>query len=329
MMRWLGLLCCVAAALAQSDRGAISGRVFDKEQAVAGAPIEAKYIQTGTIYKATSSANGSYSIEQLPPGNYQVTIGVDGFEKKDATVQPALISSVDFHFQPDFQLGTLGDGDVYSRIARLPKRPPPTGPTPRSADGKPDLSGVWQAPKTIDSNEPELLPKAQQLLNERFANNALDSPAARCMPDAILRLTPIFKLVHTATLLMVVIEAETPGYYQVFLDGRGHPKDPNPAWYGHSIGKWEGDTLVVDTVSFNARRWLMIFGTPISEKLHITERFQRPDLGHLQIETTIDDPDIYPKPWTIKRVSELAPNEEIMESICNENNKDPQHMVGK
>jgi hypothetical protein len=328
-MRWLSLLCCVAAALAQSGGGTISGRVLDQDQAVAGAPIEAKNIQTGTVYKAIRSANGSFTVERLPPGNYEVTISVDGFEKRDATVQPSQISSVDFHFQPDFQLGTLGDGDVYSRIARLPKRPPPAGATPRAADGTPDLSGVWRAPRTIGSNEPELLPKAQQLLNERFANNAVDSPAVRCMPDAILRLTPIFKLLHTATVLMVVIEAETPGYYQVFLDGRNHPKDANPTWYGHSVGQWDGDTLVVDTIDFNERRWLTIFGTPISKKLHITERFQRPDLGHLQIETTIDDPDIYPKPWTIKRVSELAADEEIMESICNENNKDPQHMVGR
>jgi hypothetical protein len=283
-MRWLTFLCCVAAGLGQSGRGTISGRVLDQDQAVAGAPIEAKHIQTGTVYKASSFLNGRYSIEEVPPGKYEVTISVGGFEKKETTVQSAQTSSVDFRFQPDFQLGTLGDGDIYSRIARLNKRPPLTGPTPRTPDGKPDLSGVWQAPNTIDSNEPKLLPAAQKLLNGRFENNAFDSPAVRCMPDSIFRLTPIFKLLQTATVLMVVIEAETPGYYQVFLDGRGHPKDPNPAWYGHSIGRWDADTLVVDTIGFNNRRWLTVFGTPISEKLHVTERFRRPDLGHLQIE---------------------------------------------
>ena len=328
-MRWLTLLCCVAAVLAQSGRGTIRGRVLDQDQAVAWAPVEAKNIQTGTVYKATSSADGSYSFEEVPAGKYEVTISVAGFEKKDTTVEASRTSSADFHFEPDFQLGTLGDGDIYSRIARLKTAPPPTGPTPRTADGKPDLSGVWRAPSTIDSNEPELLPAAQKLLTERFANNGLDSPAVRCMPDAILRLTPFFKLLQTTTVLMVVIEAETPGYYQVFLDGRTYPKEPDPAWYGHASGKWDGDTLVVDITGFNDRRWLTVYGTPISEKLHVTERFRRPDLGHLQIETTIDDQGIYPKPWTIKRVSELAPDEEILESICNENNKDPQHMVGK
>jgi hypothetical protein len=173
------------------------------------------------------------------------------------------------------------------------------------------------------------MPTAAKVLNERFATNGLDSPAARCMPDAILRLTPIFKVLQTATVMMLVIEGETPGYYQVFLDGRGHPKDLNPAWYGHSVGRWDGDALVVDTVGFNDRRWLTVFGTPVSARLHITERFRRPDLGHLEIETTVDDPGIYPRSWTTKRVSELAPDEEIMESICNENNQDLQHMVGK
>lgn len=313
----------------QNDRGTIRGRVLDQDQAVAGAPLEAKNVLTGVVYKAVSAGNGSFSFDNLLPGKYEVTVAVEGFEKKDAVVQPAQTSPVDFQFQPDYQLGTLGDGDVYSRIARINRRPPITGPTPRTVDGKPDLSGVWLAPKTIDSSEPELLPAAQKLLNERLTNNTADSPAVRCMPDAVLRLTPIFKIVQAASVMMVVIEAETPGYYQVFLDGRAHPREPNPAWYGHSIGRWEGDTLVVDTVGFNDRRWLTSYGTPISDKLHVTERFRRPDAGHLQIETTIDDPAVYPRSWTLKRVAVLAPDEEIMESICNENNRDAGHIVAK
>lgn len=273
-------------------------------------------------------AAATTTVADLPPGNYEVTISVAGFQKKNVTVQPTQTSSADFRFEPDFQLGTLGDGDIYSRIARLTKRAP-SGPAPRTPDGQPDFSGVWQAPITTESDEPELLPVAQQILNERFANNSLDSPAVRCMPDAILRLTPIFKILQTPGVLLLLIEAETPGYYQVFLDGRGHPRELNPAWYGHSTGRWDGDALVVDSVGFNDRRWLTVFGTPISGKLHITERFRRPNLGQLHIETTIDDPDIYPRTWTMKRVAELAPNEEIMESICNENNQNVPHMVGK
>jgi hypothetical protein len=106
-MRWLTFLCCVAAGLGQSGRGTISGRVLDQDQAVAGAPIEAKHIQTGTVYKASSFLNGRYSIEEVPSGKYEVTISVGGFEKKETTVQSAQTSSVDFRFQPDFQLRTL------------------------------------------------------------------------------------------------------------------------------------------------------------------------------------------------------------------------------
>src|SRR5689334_1228809 len=107
-MRWLAVICFTAAALAQGGRGTISGKVLDQDQAVAGAPLEAKNIQTGTVYTATSSTDGSYSIDQLPAGNYEVTIDVAGFEKKDVSVQAGQVSSVDFHFRPDFQLGTLG-----------------------------------------------------------------------------------------------------------------------------------------------------------------------------------------------------------------------------
>ena len=328
-MRALILLCSVAIAFGQGNFGQIRGRVLDKDHGLAGAPVEATNVSTNIVYKTESSTGGGYTIAGLLPGKYRIAVSIEGFDGTETNVQAGGIATVDFHFQPDFQLGTLGDGDVDSRIAFYHRPEPPKGVTPRTADGKPDLSGVWRAPKVIESNEPKLLPQAQKILNARFENNALDSPAVRCMPDAVLRLSPFFKILQTASVLMVVIEAETPGYYQIFVDGRGHPKEPNPTWYGHSIGKWDGDTLVVDTVGFNERRWLFNYGTPISSQLHITERFARPDLGHLSIETTIEDPGVYPQPWTMRRVADLAPEEEIMESICNENNKDPQHMVGK
>jgi len=326
--RWLLPFCGVILAFGQGNAGKIRGKVFDKDQGVAGAPIEAKSVPSGIVYKAESSADGAYSIDGLPLGKYEVVVNITGFEKAEVDLQKDP-SELDFHFQPDFQLGTLGDGDVYSRVALYHAPPAPGGPAPRTPDGKPDLSGVWRAPKTIESNEPQLLAEAQRIISERFENSALDSPAVRCMPDAILRLSPFFKILQTPSVLMVVIEAETPGYYQVFVDGHAHPKDPIPTWYGHSVGKWDGDTLVVDTIGFNDRRWLTQYGTPISPSLHITERFARPDLGHLTIETTVEDLGIYPKVWTMRRVADLAPDEEIMESICNENNKDPQHMVGK
>lgn len=132
---------------------------------------------------------------------------------------------------------------------------------------------------------------------------------------------------QTQTLLVIIAEGELPR--QVFLDGRGHPKDWNPAWMGHSIGHWDGDTLVVDTTGFNDKAWFGGGGIPHTEKMHITERYHRVDLGHLEIEFTIEDPDTFVKPWVIKRAAELAPNDEILEYVCTENERDLQHMVGK
>jgi hypothetical protein len=127
----------------------------------------------------------------------------------------------------------------------------------------------------------------------------------------------------------MIDENDVPGHRQVFLDGRSHPEDLQPTWMGHSVGKWEGDTLVVDTVGFNDKTWLSLETSPHTEKMHLTERFRRPDLGHLEVELIIADPEAYAKPWIMKRVSDLAPNEEVQEFICTENNRDVEHMVGK
>jgi len=129
------------------------------------------------------------------------------------------------------------------------------------------------------------------------------------------------KFIQTRDLLVILVEGSVPGVRQVFLDGRKHPDDPSPTWLGHSIGRWERDTLVVDTIGFNDRGWLDNAGHPQTEKLHIVERYRRVDLGHLDVDITIDDPGAYTKPWKVHRILELAPHEEIQEYICNENHK--------
>ena len=112
----------------------------------------------------------------------------------------------------------------------------------------------------------------------------------------------------------------------IYLDGRPHPRDVQPSWLGHSIGRWDGDTLVIDTIGLNDRVWQDLQGHPQTEKAHIIERYRRPDLGHLQIEITIDDPGAYTRPWKVRRLLDLAPGEEILEYICNENHK-TEHFV--
>jgi hypothetical protein len=117
------------------------------------------------------------------------------------------------------------------------------------------------------------------------------------------------------------------GYRQVFLDGRAHPKDADPSWMGHSSGHWDGDTLAIDTIGFNDRSWLVLY--PHTEKLHITESYRRPDLGHLQVQITIEDPETFTRPWRIKNEWVLAPNEDVQEYVCNENNRDLAHLSAK
>ena len=128
---------------------------------------------------------------------------------------------------------------------------------------------------------------------------------------------------------MLISDDDTPGFRQIYLDGREHPAEPDPAWYGHAIGRWEGDTLVIDRANFHESVWLDQDGHPHTDKLRVIERYRRPDLGHLETEVTVEDPGILAKPWTFKRTSDLAANQEIREFVCNENNPDGPHMVGK
>jgi hypothetical protein len=198
-------------------------------------------------------------------------------------------------------------------------------------DGKPDLSGVWYAQRPVDPGKPEPLPWAEALLKERAANNSKDSPGAHCLPRGMTNAGALFpyKLVQTPSLLVMLFEDDIPSHRQVFLDGRGHPKDPNPRWMGYSSGHWEGDALVVETVGFDDRSWLTAQGHPHTDMMRVIERFRRPDLGHLEIEITIDDPGAYAKPWVIKRASDLDAGDDIGEYVCTEDEKDAKHMVGK
>ena len=330
-MRFALFILCVSVGLAQSG-GTITGSVSNLPgEAVVNAPVQAINTSTNAVYRAASSASGVYTLPQLPSGTYEVSVAAPGFNpfvQKNVTVAGAQTLRLDIHLT-DYQLDTLGDGREF-RVDLISPHATPAGPTPRAADGKPDLSGVWYAQRPVDPGKPEPLPWVEALLRERAANNSKDAPGAHCLTRGVTAAGALFpyKLVQTPTLLIMLFEDDIPSHRQVFLDGRGHPKDPNPSWMGHSIGRWEGDVLVIDTEGFNDRSWLDPQGHPHTEKMRVTERIRRPELGHLEIEFTIDDPGAYKKPWTIKRIADLDPGDEIGEYVC-ENNKDPEHMVGK
>jgi hypothetical protein len=176
----------------------------------------------------------------------------------------------------------------------------------------------------------ELLPWAEELADTRAASNSKEYPPSYCLPHGPVPLLEggFFKLLHHPTSLVMLFETDTPGARQVFLDDRGHPDSFGPSWLGHSIGRWDRDTLVIDSIGFQDHGWLDFAGYPHSNRLHITQRLRRLDLGHLEITLTLDDPGAFRKPWTVTKTATLAPDEEIQEYICNENNKDVDHIVG-
>ena len=325
--------CCVTAIalFGQSDRGSIAGTVFDPLGVPAQrAAVQVKNAQTGSVQKTTSLATGKYLIADLPAGSYDISVnvpGIAGYEKKGIRVEAAKVASLDVHLHEGTQLSTLGE-DRSSIEADAELHVQLTGPTPRTPDGKPDLTGVWWRP-VVNQGKAEWLPFAQKIANERTANNRKDAPKARCLPSPIVFVGPLYEFVQTKSILVEISDDDSPGFHQIYLDGRGHPKDPDPLWYGDSIGHWEGDTLVVDRVNFIDAVWLDQGNHPHTDKLHIIERYRRPDLGHLETEITVEDPGVLAKPWTLKLVADLAPKETIREFICEEGNTDVPHMVGK
>jgi Carboxypeptidase regulatory-like domain len=330
-MRFLAICTCLslfgAAANAQ-----IAGSIADPfGNPLPNAPIQAKDATTGTVYKAISAASGAYILKDLPAGTYDVSVnipGLKGYERKGIAVAATKPTSLNIKLEETSQLSTLGE-DSLAIAADAKKHAPPSGPAPRTIGGKPDLSGIWWSPRTTDPGKPEFLPKAEAVAKQRADNNRKDSPQARCLPAPVLRLGPVYETVQSPGVLVIISDDDSPGFHQIYIDGRAHPKDPMPGWYGNNVGHWDGDTLVVDRIGFTDRVWLDQDAHPHSDQLHVVERYHRPDLGHLETEITVEDPGVLAKPYTMKRVSELAPTEEIFEFICPENNKDVEHLVGK
>jgi len=329
-----GVVCALFTAMtfAQTQPGAIEGKVLDPIGAgLANETVQAKNTKNGKLFRATSAADGSYVLKDLPAGSYEVIASVPGFrgfDEKNVAVSSAKTTALDIHIEDTTQLATLGE-DRLAIEAAAKRHKPPAGPAPRMKDGKPDLSGTWWTPRTVDPGRPEWLPNAVAVAKERSDNNRRDSPQARCLPAPVLRLGPVYETVQSARMMVIISDDDSPGFHQIYLDGRSHPQDPTPSWYGHNVGHWEGDALVVDRAGFNDQVWLDQESHPHSDKLHVIEKYTRPDLGHLITEITVEDPGVLAHPYTLKRESELAPAEDIYEFICPENNRDVTHLVGK
>jgi hypothetical protein len=248
-------------------------------------------------------------------------------------------------------------------IPRTPDgKPNLSARAPRAANGRPDLSGLWQT----NSASPDVLarlipgatngageeplsqyfinilsdfkledaplrPEAAEQLRQRAKTFSDESPLPHCLPEGmpLVEMAPApYKIIQSPGLTVMLYERDTT-YRQVYTDGRSLPDDPQPSWLGYSVGKWDGDSLVVDSNGFNERGWLDARGHTHSEAMHLTERFHRIDFGHMELQITIDDPKTYTKPFTIKLNQRLLPDSDLLESFCAENEKDATHLREK
>ena len=228
-----------------------------------------------------------------------------------------------------------------------------SAPAPKLVDGKPDFSGIWSSDE-VDARNPGVPPNpndattsrrminlgaelkgglpyqpwAQALAKERTANKAVDDPHIQCKPDSFLRsyaAPHLMKIVHTPGLMLELNEWNA-NYRQVFTDARPLPKDPNPTWQGYSTAKWEGDTLIVDSIGFRDDTWIDWNGSVITEDAKVRQEYRRPDFGHLEMKVTVDDPKAYTKPWTVMIKERLLVDVELIDEICLENEKSLIHL---
>jgi len=239
-------------------------------------------------------------------------------------------------------------------------KPNLSAPAPRASNRKPDFSGVWQIePTPADElkrlygdlsvlatlgDDPRAMskyvfnifadfkrgtepirPEAVQIQRARAGQSL---PTTDCLPGGLpfIYLIPTAsKIIQTPGLIAIIHEGDGT-FRQIYTDGRRHPDDPQPLWMGYSVGAWNADTLIVDTIGFNDKSWLDGAGHPHSDALHLIKRIRRRDFGHLDMQVTVDDPKLYTQPFTIRFTERLQPDTDILESLCAENEKDRPHL---
>jgi hypothetical protein len=225
-------------------------------------------------------------------------------------------------------------------VPRTPDgKPDLNAPAPKAADGHPDLSGVWTPNSRplqdlsvgVAGRDVPYLPWSAQLAKERAGGaKGKDDPAAYCVPGMpkLIYLPYPYKVYQLPGVTVILYEGFTT-FRQIFTDGRELPKDPQPSWLGYSVGKWDGDTFVVDTIGINEKTWMDNAGRPHTEGLRTIERYRRRTIGTMDVTLTIDDPKAYARPWTVDlSPSRLVVGQDLLEYICTENNRDVPHLLG-
>jgi len=335
MKHWMELAAFVSfgvVAFGQGPAETLTGVVTEPGGLVEDAPIQIRHVETGAVFRAMSASDGSYNFTGLKSGVYDVSVSFPGFAYKPFSGKVVVATGTPAILEIKLQIGnagTLGDDPAINLVGTRKKLNETSGIAPRTADGVPDLSGVWLGNDDLYPEGPSALPWAAKIAGDRLAAEFKDGPYGKCLPfHTILSSGPFFrKFIQTKDLLVILTEDDVVQFQQIYLDGRTHPRDPNPTWTGHAIGKWEGDTLVVDIAGFNDTSWLGPF--PHTAKLHVVQRYRRKDFGHMDVDLTIEDPDTFTMPWQIHMIWNYSPGEDLMEFVCAENNKDTLHIVGK
>jgi hypothetical protein len=324
-MHKLACFCCVVALCGARPTvaGSLSGTVFGPGGVtVPKAPVQVRGADPEYTGRTFSSEAGRYAVGNLPPGRYEVSVVTAcctfmPFSKADIQIGRYQDVKLDIHLAEGVALGTLGDDPAANAELLRRRAKVPDAPAPHTVDGKPDLSGLWLVNDDPYPQQPEALPWADALAKERLRNSGKDAPHTHCLPEGLpvpSATSPFMgKFVQTPSSLLVLFE-DVPGFRQIFLDGRRHPADGNSTWLGHSIGRWDGDTLVVDTIGFNDRGWVELY--PRTERLHMIERYHRPDFGHLEVDVTFEDPGTFAKTWSRHMTWDLLPHEELLEYVC-------------
>jgi hypothetical protein len=327
---FLASIVLLSACTPEATEGVIQGNLVDINGAVItgiDTPIYMTNEATGEEFSAPSNINGQYIVGSLPEGTYRLDFPGFGamyqsyFEENIAIVAGEILNK-DLNIDWGINLGTIGDdpgmlgNDMRARAGDLSNIP-----VPKMADGKPDLTGMWYNFRSTAREQNRSIPHQPwaEEINDQLRALGQQNAGSYCLPQSAVPTTLSFpyKFIHTEDLLLQLSEFVTPGFRQIFLDGREIPEIWNPSWYGHSVGHWEGDTLVVVSTGYN--EITPGFGVH-TENLKVTERYTRTEFGRLEIEITAEDPDAYTEEYTRTYIAGLTPTEEILEFVCAEGN---------
>jgi hypothetical protein len=331
-----GALLVCGMAQAQPGRASVSGKLIDENGVVITlleASVTLKDTKTGEVKTAVVKSTGDYEVTGLKAGTYDMLVPIAccmyrTYEQKTITLKNGEKKKLDLNIGWGINLGTIGDDPGQLSMDMRRRAGEIKGPAPRTAEGKVDFSGIWyNVPPPIGQQQSRIPMQPWALeIQEKLRKINQQGPAAYCLPQSAIPIDLPFpyKVVQTKDLMVHLVEFTTPGYRQVFLDGRPHPPadEWNPAWLGHSVGHYEGDTLVIESTGFN--EITPGFGVH-SEQLKIIERWTRPNRGTLEVEIIATDPAAWTGEYRKKLVAGLVPDEEILEFVCPENNLDALH----